>query len=421
MFGQSISVIGSWMQQAATVWLLYQLTKSSTLLGLSDFISLMPAAVLLFFLGVLTDRWNRQRTVIATQSLAMLHAFALMTLTMCGVINVWQIFALGAFAGLVGSFDATARQALMVEMVDRSDDLANAIAINASVFNAARLVGPAIAGVVLSIGGAWPCFMLNGISFVPVIASLFMMRVRPAVVTTHQQGIWEGFNEGIEYIAGSLPIRTLLVLVALLSAMATPLTVLMPILAQDVLHGGPHTYGLLLGSLGIGALGASLFLASQKSVLGLGKVIAISTGGFGICLGLLACSQTFWLSALILVFTGFSMIAQMAAVNMVLQTIVEEGKRGRVMSFYTMAFVGIAPIGSLATGYMASRLGVAATLIACGAACIASSLVFTAMLPSMRIAMREIYLRVGVLDEPSPEHLPATVGLVVQEPITSAA
>jgi MFS family permease len=309
----------------------------------------------------------------------------------------------------------------MVEMVDRPEDLANAIAINASVFNGARLVGPAIAGIVICVcrDGEWPCFLLNALSYIPVIASLFMMRITRAESAQHRQGFMEGFNEGIEYVAGSLPIRSLLILVSLVAAMAAPLSVLMPVMAKQVLHGGADMLGLLTASLGVGALAASLFLASRKSVLGLLTVIALATGGFGICLGALACSHAVWLSAAILCITGFTMIAQFAAVNMVLQTIVDEGKRGRVMSFYTMAFLGVAPLGSVLSGYMASRMGVAATLVFCGTVCISASLVFTAMLPSLRHAMRTIYVRVGVLVEPEPAFAPAIVGILGQETIES--
>ena len=326
----------------------------------------------------------------------MSQAFALTALTYFGLITVWQIFALGVFLGLVNSFDSTARQALMVEMVDLPENLANAIAINASVFNGARLVGPAIAGIVICVcrNGEWPCFLLNALSYIPVITSLVMMRIARTEVAQRRQGFLDGFNEGIEYVRSSLPIRSLLILVGLIAAMAAPLSVLMPVMAKQVLHGGADTLGLLTASLGVGALAASLFLASRSGVLGLLNIIALGTGGFGVCLGALACSHTAWLSAVILSITGFAMIALFAAVNMVLQTIVDEGKRGRVMSFYTMAFMGVAPLGSVLSGYMASRMGVGATLVFCGAICIAASLVFTAMLPSLRHAMRTIYVRV---------------------------
>jgi len=401
--GQGISVVGSWMQQIATVWLVYRLSNSSFLLGLTDFVSLIPAALVLPLAGVLSDRWNRHRTLLATQSLAMVQAFVLMALTLTGVVSVWQVILLGALLGLVNAFDATARQSFVIEMVERHDDLANAIAINSSVFNAARLVGPAIAGFVIATCGECPCFLLNGLSYLAVLGSLMAMRVRPMVKPVSDLGIVEGLSEGFEYVAGSMPIRTLLILLGIVSMMSAPLTVLMPPLATKVLHGGPYTLGLLTAALGVGALAASLFLAARKSVIGLKSVIAVATGVFGLGMAGLSLSHTLWTSLILLVVTGFAMVAQMAASNPMLQTIVEENKRGRVMSFQVMAFFGMGPLGSLLAGCLASTLGTAVTFLIFGMVCVTGSLVFAALLPSLRRAVHPIYIRVGILPDVSTD------------------
>ncbi|MGA2617181.1 MAG: MFS transporter [Thermoguttaceae bacterium] len=397
--GQGISLVGTWMQQIATIWLVYRLSRSSFLLGLADFSSQIPAALILPVAGVLTDRWNRHHTVLATQTLAMVQALVLMVLTLTGVVSVWQILLLGVLLGLVNAFDVTARQSLVIDLVERHDDLANAVAINSSMFNAARLIGPAVAGCVIGLCGEWPCFLLNSLSYVAVLGSLAAMRVRPVARPVSKLGIVEGFSEGFEYVAGSMPIRTLLLLLGTVSMMAAPLMVLMPVLATEVLHGGPHTLGLLTAALGLGALAASLFLAARKSVVGLSKVIALATAAFGLGLAGLSLCHTLGAALVILALTGFAMVAQMAASNAVLQTIVDEGKRGRVMSFYTMAFFGMGPLGSLLSGWLAGTLGVAAVFLICGTACVAGSLVFAALLPALRRAIRPIYARVGILPQ----------------------
>jgi MFS family permease len=333
----------------------------------------------------------------------MLQAFVLMTLTLTGVVSVWQVILLGALLGLVSAFDSTARQSFVIQMVERHEDLANAIAINSSVFNAARLVGPAVAGFVIGTFGECPCFLLNGLSYLAVLASLLAMRVWPVAKPVSGMGFFQGLSEGFEYVTGSMPIRTLLVLLGIVAMMSAPLTVLMPVLATRVLHGGPGTLGLLTAALGVGALAASLFLAARKSVLGLKRVIAVATGVFGLGMAGLSLSQTLWISLVLLLVTGFAMVAQMAASNAVLQTIVEENKRGRVMSFYTMAFFGMGPLGSLLSGCLASTLGTTAVFLICGLACVAGSLVFAALLPGLRRAVRPIYVRVGILPAASAE------------------
>ncbi len=338
-FGQGVSVIGTWMQQVAMIWLVYRLSDSPFLLGVVGFSSQIPAALVTPLAGVLTDRWDRRRTVFVAQFLAMIQAFTLMALTLTGLIGVWQVILLSVLLGLVSAFDMPARQSFVIQMVERPEDLANAIALNSSMFNAARLIGPAIAGFVIAFLGEWPCFLINGLSYLAVLASLLAMRVAPAAKPVVEVGIVEGLKEGLDYVAGSLPLRTVLVLLGTVSMMSMPLTVLLPVVATDVLNGGPDTLGLLTAATGVGALAASLFLAARKSVLGLGRLIALATGAFGLGMAALAFSQVLWLSLVVLAVTGFAMVAQMAASNTIVQTICDEDKRGRVMAFHAMAFV----------------------------------------------------------------------------------
>jgi len=402
VFGQGISVLGTWMQQIATVWLVYRLSKSSLLLGVADFTAQIPAALILPLAGVLTDRWNRHHTVIATQTLMMVQAFILMALTVSGLISVWQILMLGSLLGVLSAFDCTARQTFMVDLVDLPD-LGNAIAINSSVFNAARLLGPALAGIVIGLCGEWPCFLLNGLSYLAVLASLLAIRVPPLARRVKETGIVEGLSEGITYIAGSMPIRTILLLLGVMSMMAAPLTVLMPLLATQVLHGGPYTLGILTAALGGGALAASLFLAARKSVIGLGRVIAVATAAFGLGLTGISLSHSLGLSLVLLWGTGFAMIAQMAASNAVLQTIVAEEKRGRVMSFYTLAFFGMGPLGSLLSGALAGSIGILPTFLTFGTICLTAAAIYTAYLPSLKKAIRPMYIQAGILRDAEPQ------------------
>jgi MFS family permease len=396
--GQGISVVGSWMQQIATVWLVFRLSQSSLLLGVADFTAQIPAALILPLAGVLTDRWNRHRTVLATQTLMMVQAFVLMGLTVSGLIQVWQLLALGTVLGMLSAFDATARQAFMIDLVERRD-LGNAIAINSSVFNAARLFGPAVAGIVIGLCGEWPCFLLNGLSYLAVLASLLIIRVRPTAPGAADVGIAQGLSEGFKYVAGSMPIRTILGLLGIVSMMSAPLTVLMPLLATQVFHSGSYTLGMLTAALGAGALGASLFLVFRKSVIGLHGVIAVATAAFGLGLVGLSFSRSLPLSLLLLLATGFAMIAQMAASNAVLQTIVEEDKRGRVMSFFALAFFGMGPLGSLLAGALAGSIGTLPTYLTFGMICLTASAVYAALLPSLRTAIRPMYVRAGILRE----------------------
>lgn len=395
--GQGVSLIGTWITRVATSWLVYRLTGSSVMLGVVGFAGQIPTFVLAPFAGVWIDRLNRYRVLVVTQVLAMVQSFALAALALGGSIQVWHVVALNVFQGVINAFDMPARQAFVVEMVDDPADLANAIALNSSLVNAARLIGPSFAGVMIAIAGEGWCFFVDGVSYLGVIASLTMMRVAPRAASKRRGGVRADLAAGFRYAAGFAPIRDLLFLLALISLMGMPYTVLMPIMAAQVLAGGPHTLGFLMGATGVGALIGAIFLAARKSVLGLGRVIAISAGAFGVGLIAFAASRSVWLSLVLLAPTGAGFMIQMAASNTVIQTMVREDMRGRVMSFYTMAFMGTAPFGSLLAGWLAERIGAPRTIAAGGAACIAGGLLFAARLPELRRLARPIYAERGLV------------------------
>jgi MFS family permease len=398
--GQSISLIGTWMTRIATSWLVYRLTGSALLLGVVGFAGQIPSFVLSPFAGVLVDRWNRHRLLVATQVLALVQSLVLAILTLTGVIKIWQVIALSIFQGLINAFDMPARQAFLVEMVTRREDLANAIALNSSMVNAARLLGPSIGGVVIAAVGEGWCFMADAISYLAVIASLLVMTVTPRVVSlTKDAKIFEQLREGWIYATRFAPIRDVLILLALVSLVGMPYTVLMPVFANDILHGGPSTLGWLMAASGVGALAGALLLAARRSVLGLGKYIPLTAAAFGVGLIAFSFTRVTWLALLLMMLTGLGFMVQMAASNTVLQTIVDEDKRGRVMSFYTMAFMGTAPFGSLLAGSVADRIGAPHTLLFGGIGCVLGALWFATSLPALRRDVRPIYRKIGILPE----------------------
>ena len=398
--GQSVSLIGTWMTRIATSWLVYRLTNSALLLGVVGFAGQMPSFLLGPFAGVLVDRWNRHRLLVVTQVLAMLQSLALGILTLTGLINIWQVIALSLFQGVINAFDMPARQAFVVEMVERREDLANAIALNSSMVNAARLLGPSIGGVIIAaVGEAW-CFMLDGISYLAVIASLLAMSITPRMTRPRKDAnTWQQFREGWTYAAGFAPIRKILLLLAIVSLVGMPYTVLMPVFANEILHGGPSTLGLLMAASGVGALTGAMFLAARKTVLGLGKFIPAAAAAFGAGLMAFSFSRTLWLALPLMVITGLGFMVQMATSNTLLQTIVDEDKRGRVMSFYTMAFMGTAPFGSLLAGSAAQHIGAPFTLMLGGLGCILGALWFANSLPALRRDIRPLYIRIGILPD----------------------
>lgn len=368
--GQTVSLIGTWMTRLATSWLVYRLTGSALLLGIVGFSGQIPTFLFAPFAGVWVDRLDRRKVLVVTQALAMLQSLALAVLTLARHINIQEIIWLSAFQGLINAFDMPARQAFLVQMVDDKQDLGNAIALNSSMVNLARLVGPSLAGAVIALSGEGYCFLIDGISYLAVIASLLAMRLTPGEAGRSTGSMLAQLEEGWTYVSGFAPVRTILLLFALVSLMGWPFTVLMPIFAGTILKGGPHTLGFLMGAVGIGALVSAISLALRKTVLGLGRMIPISTGALGIALIFFGMSRILWVSLLLMLVCGFGMMQQMAASNTIIQTIVEDSKRGRVMSFYAVAFVGMAPFGSLFAGALAHAIGAPFTVMLSGACCI---------------------------------------------------
>jgi MFS family permease len=397
--GQGVSLIGTWMTRVATGWLVYRVTGSAFLLGLVSFASQIPVLVLGPVAGVWVDRWHRHRVLVVTQVLSMLQSFGLAGLALAGIITVPEIIALNLFQGAVNAFDMPARQAFVIEMVESPEDLGNAIALNSSLVNAARLVGPSVAGLVIAAVGEGWCFLIDGLSYIAVIASLLAMVVRERVVEPSEQSVRAELREGWDYVRGSQPISAILLLLALISLVGMPYTALMPIFAGKILHGGAHTLGFLMAAAGVGALLGAVRLAARRSVLGLGRVIPMAATAFGAGLIGFAASRYMWLSMLLLVMTGFGFMQQMAASNTILQTIVEDKKRGRVMSFYSMAFQGVAPFGSLIAGATANRIGAPATLMIGGAICVGGAGLFASQLGKLRKVVRPIYQQIGIIPE----------------------
>ena len=395
--GQSVSLIGTWMTRLAMSWIVYQLTDSAFLLGLTSFVGQIPAFFVAPIAGVWLDRWNRHRVLVITQVLAMTQSLALAALAFTGYINLWWVIGLALMQGLINAFDMPARQAFVIEMIEDRGDLGNAIALNSSMVNGAKLVGPAIAGVLVATAGAGVCFLIDGLSYIAVIYSLMAMRVAPSQPRLAPKGAMQELAEGWKYVVESPAIRSILLLLALVSVIGMPYTVLMPVVAAEILHGGAHTLGFLMAMSGVGALASAIGLALRKSVIGLGKRIAISAAVFGGGLVVLGVSRSLTISLLLMIVTGFGMMQQMAASNTILQTIAADDKRGRVMSFYTLSILGMNPIGSLIAGGVAARIGVPVTMIGAGAICLAGAAWFYWKLPEIRRVIRPIYRELGIL------------------------
>lgn len=395
--GQGISLIGTWMTQIATVWLVYHLTNSALMLGVVGFTSQIPSFVLSPFGGVLVDRFSRHRILIGTQVLAMIQSLTLAALALSGTIQIWHIIVLSLFQGVVNAVDAPARQAFVTELVERREDLANAIAINSTMFNGARLIGPAIGGLLIARVGAAYCFLIDGISYIAVIIALLAMRFKPKQMLRPEGSALQRIKEGFIYAFDSQPIRAILFLSALVSFMGLQYTVLVPIYAEQILKGGPQTLGFLMAASGVGALAGGIYLASRKTVIGLGKLIAFGPSVLGLGLIVFALSRYLPLSLFAMLFIGLGLILQIAAGNTVVQTIVDDDKRGRVMSLYTMSFLGMSPFGNLLGGFLAHQIGSTSTLIISGVACILGSIYFTRQLPGLRKIVLKIYEKKGIL------------------------
>ena len=397
--GQTVSLIGTWMTQIATSWLVYRLTGSAWLLGIVGFAARIPTFFLGPFAGVWVDRWNRHHTLVVTQILSMVQSFALAGLALAGIITIREVIWLGLAQGIINAFDMPARQAFVIQMVEDRADLGNAIALNSSMVNTARLLGPSIAGVVIAAVGEGYCFLIDGFSYLAVIASLLAMRIAAAQQRSAEKAIRQELKEGWSYVTHFVPIRSILLLLALVSLVGMQYTVLMPIFAGQVLRGGAHTLGFLMGASGVGALGGAIFLATRKSVLGLGRMVPLAAAGFGTGLLALGLSRFLWFSLLLMLFVGSAMMIQMAASNTILQTIVQDDKRGRVMSFYSMAFLGMAPFGSLLAGALAQHIGAPRTVMISGTICIAGAGWFASHLSVMRELVHPIYRTLGVIPE----------------------
>jgi len=402
--GQSISLIGTWMTRIATAWLVYRLTKSALLLGTVSFAGQIPTFLLAPFAGVLVDRLDRRKVLIWTQALAMLQSLALAALTLTRVINIHEVLWLSVFQGMINAFDMPGRQAFMVQMVEDRGDLSNAIAINSSMVNLARLVGPSLAGLVIAATNEGWCFLIDGVSYIAVIISLLLMPAEIGNIKRHAASMVEQLKEGWAYVSTFVPIRIILLLFALLSLMGMPFVVLMPVFAAQVLHGGPHTLGFLMAALGVGALISALSLVVRKSVRGLLKMIPIAAAIFGIGLVSFGYSSWQWLSLLLMLVTGFGMMQGMTASNTIIQTLVPEDKRGRVMSYYTIAFVGMAPFGSLLAGAFAHAIGAPRTVMVSGIACVAGAAWFWSRMKAIRKEMRPVYEQLGIIP-PRPSTL----------------
>ncbi len=398
-FGQGVSLIGTWMQSVAVGWLVYRMTGSSFMLGLVGFSSQLPAFFASPLAGVLSDRMDRQKILMAAQVLAMFQAFAMAAVVLAGVVHIWHIVALSLLLGLVNAFDMPTRQAFVIEMIEDKSDLGNAIALNSSIFNGSRLVGPAVGGVIIALWGEGVCFLVNGASFVAVIAALALMKVPAKKPSGGGANIAANLREGFNYAFRFTPIRDLLILVSMISFIAMAFPVLLPVFAVKVIHGGAHAYGFLVASTGLGAMAGTLYLAARKTVVGLGRIIRFCLFLFGAGLLLFAWSGTLVISMVLLGTVGFGMIVSIAACNTILQTIVEEDKRGRVMSFYTMSFMGTAPLASLISGSASSVIGAPLTITAGGALAILCALAFALRLPDLRKKIRPIYRNMGIIPE----------------------
>ena len=404
--GQTISLIGTWMTRLATSWLVYRMTHSALLLGVVSFAGQIVSFLLGPFAGVWVERLNRRKLLIWTQAAAAIQSLALAALTLAHVITLWEVIALMALQGLINAFDMPGRQSFLVQMVEDRNDLSNAIAINSSMANGARLIGPAIAGILIAAVGEGWCFLVDGLSYFAVIASLLLMRIKPLSIRRDASSMLEQIREGWDYVRLFRPIRTILLLFALLSLMGWPYSVLLPVFAGQVLHGGAHTLGWLTGASGVGALISALSLAARKSVVGLTRMLQIASAMLGAALILFGLSHTLWLSLVLMVFVGFGLMQGASVSNTIIQSLVTDDKRARVMSYYTMAFFGAAPFGSLLAGALAHRIGAPHTVIITGAFCIAGALWFSIDLPKIRAVMRPIYQEMGLLPAREIDFIP---------------
>lgn len=398
--GQGLSLIGTWMQQIAISWLVYRLSGSAVALGTVAFAGQIPGFVLAPLGGIVADRYRRHAVLLITQIASMLQAAVLAFLVVSGRVEIWHLIVLNTILGTINAFDMPTRHAFVVEMIDDPDDLANAIALNSSMFNGARLIGPTLAGVIIAAWGEGPCFVINAISYVAVIISLLLMQLRRVSPAAHDVHPLAQLKAGFLYAWRFGPIRYLILFIGVVSLVGMPYAVLLPIFADEFLHGGSKTYGVLVGASGVGAVAGALYMASRRTVLGLGKILVFAGLLFATALALFALSTSLWLSLLLLLFAGFGAMVQMACCNTLLQTLVDDDKRGMVMSIYIMAFIGMAPIGNLLAGVLAHQIGAHVTVLIGAVLCLLTCGLFARKLPQIRKIVHPIYIKKGILPQP---------------------
>ena len=398
-YGQGISLIGTWAQRVAVGWLVYRITGSALMLGVVGFVGDIPSVLVAPIAGVLADRWDRYRVIVVVQSLAMVQAIILAALVLTGKVEVWHIIVLTAVSGMLTSFDVPTRQSFIVELIERREDLGNAVALNSSLVNGARLIGPSIAGILIATVGEGMCFLVNAVSYLAVIGCFVAMKFKPIQRAVKESPLLGELKQGFSYVFGFPPMRSILLLLGLISFMGVPFQILMPVFAKDILHGGPSALGFLMGCSGAGAFLGAIYLASRRTVWGLETFIAVATGIFGIGLMAFSLSNFLWLSMVLMVITGFGMISQMASCNTMLQSLAEDDKRGRVMSFYTIAYRGMYPMGSLFAGFLASEIGAPATLFLGGVSVLVGGAWYTRSLPAMREAIRPVFAGLGFRED----------------------
>jgi MFS family permease len=394
--GQSISLIGTWMQRIALPWLVYHMTGSAFLLGLVGFAGQIPTFLLSPVAGVITDRFSRYKVLLITQIFSLVQAFILAILALTGVIEIWHIVLLSIIFGCINAFDVPSRHSFVIEMVEKKEDLGNAIALNSLMFNGARLIGPSIAGIMLATTGEGVCFLINAISYVFVIVSLLMMHIPKKEFPRKETKMFNELKEGFNYTFGFAPIKHLLLLLAIVNLMGASYQVLMPVLAKEVLHGGSDVYGFLMGAAGLGALLGAAYLASRESILRLGRIIPFAATVFGGGLVALAFTNYIPATMVLMIFIGLGLMLNTASSNTILQTITNDDMRGRVMSFYAMAIMGTAPFGSLLAGSLANLLGTQYAILIGGVACIAGAMLFYKKLPELKTMVKPIYDRLDL-------------------------
>ncbi len=397
--GQGFSLIGTWMQSVAVIWLVFRLTNSAFMLGLVGFSGQIAAFFMSPFAGVLSDRLNRKRILVIVQILAMLQALSLALITVSGYAGVHVIIALSFLLGVINGFDMPIRQAFVVEMINDKSDLGNAIALNSTLFNASRLIGPSVAGALIAFAGEGVCFLINSISYLPIIYALSSMKIKENKTARGPVSILSELKDGFNYAYHFLPIRSLLAHITLVSMVGMSFPVLLPVFATQVLGGGSHTFGFLVSATGVGAIAGTIFLASRKSVLGLDKIIFISIFIFSAGLTGFSFSAAAWVSFSLLVVAGFGMIVNIAACNTIMQTVVDENMRGRVMSFYTMSFMGAAPLGSILAGSVSSSIGAPHTVLIGGFIIAVGGILYARKLPELRKIIKPIYRKLGIIPE----------------------